>query len=758
MNKIFTLLFWGTNTLLTSNAFSQPTGGKVANFGIDADILSNFNVAGTWDATGSHDWFKNSNTTALGIIDTTDAASAYTHLLAGENYVFDRGMSVPRYSLQNGYVVLDARYARDYFGFSGSSGNSDLTSFTSGSKNGMAPATLTTNPGGSSVSDKCDIIDAYVHMRRNGSVVNGASSSHLIAMMATSTVSNNGNRFFDVEFYCSAITYNATSGLFSNSGPNLTGGHTVWNFNADGSIKSFGDMDVAFSFSGSAFNELSVWVWVSLSDYNSIVPQGFDFVPGNFNGASAGANYGYAKIQAKAGGSMQVWGAVNAAVTSAPSWGTCSGTLGSGYNNYNYRNYDIGAIGEAAVDLTALGIDPALIAGQNPCNPPFKRVLVKSRSSSSFTSALQDFAGPYTFLDAPIPSATISSPAVLSCSVSDVVLRPQTILAGNFYRWSTSGGNIVSGSDSTYATVSKPGKYYLQAAVYEGCPASIDSMEVVIDSLRPVATITASGVLYSNPLSKVTLFGGDPVASNTMTAFGGSMGLSYSWTGPSGFTSSLQNPVTSLEGNYNLTVTEARNGCQSSASILALRIAGAALPVRLTGFQGNLNNNKASLNWTIAENEIADRFEMERSFDGKNFSVVGVILGSQKTGNESYAFYETINNPGTVFYRIKMYDKSQGVSYSKTLAFQVKPDNNELKILSNPVADKITFSFQSNSNQQVLVKIADMNGRILVNTTLNASRGSNSVSLPLTESFSRGVYVAELFLGTETLMSKFVKQ
>ena len=233
---------------LTSRVPAQSTGGKIANFGIDGDILSNFNVGASWDATGSHDWFKNANTTALGVIDTTGAAAAYTHLSAGENYAFDRGMSVPRYSVQDGYVFLDGHYARDYFGISGSGSNADLTSFTSGSKNGMAPSSFTTNPGGATVLDKCDIIDAYVHMRRNGSIVNGASSSHLIAMMAASTVSNNGNRFFDVEFYCSAITYNTSTGSFSNSGSALTGGHTAWAFNPDGSIKSFGDMDVAFSF------------------------------------------------------------------------------------------------------------------------------------------------------------------------------------------------------------------------------------------------------------------------------------------------------------------------------------------------------------------------------------------------------------------------------------------------------------------------------------------------------------------------------
>jgi len=743
---------------LTSRVPAQSTGGKIANFGIDGDILSNFNVGASWDATGSHDWFKNANTTALGVIDTTGAAAAYTHLSAGENYAFDRGMSVPRYSVQDGYVFLDGHYARDYFGISGSGSNADLTSFTSGSKNGMAPSSFTTNPGGATVLDKCDIIDAYVHMRRNGSIVNGASSSHLIAMMAASTVSNNGNRFFDVEFYCSAITYNTSTGSFSNSGSALTGGHAAWAFNPDGSIKSFGDMDVAFSFSGTAFTELSVWVWVSLGDFNSIVPNGFDFVSGSFNGATQGASYGYAKIQPKSGSSMQIWGTVNTSVTSGPSWGTCSGTLGSGSNNYDYRNYDVGQVGEAAVDLTALGIDPALLPGQNPCNPPFKRVLIKSRSSSSFTSALQDFAGPYTFLDAPTPSAAITSPAVLSCGSTSVVLIPQNAQPGTYYHWSTTNGNIVSASDQTLTTVNKPGKYYLQAAVYQGCPTTIDSTEVLIDTLKPVATASQTGILLSDPSSTVILLGGDPIASNVITSFGGSMGLMYSWQGPSGFSSTLQNPSTSMEGTYNLTVTEKRNGCSSSAPVLVLRTAGSPLPVKLPNFQGYLNNNRVTLKWTVAENETADRFEVERSVDGKSFITAGVVLSVQKTGTADYAFYEGANNPRLIFYRLKMYDKSQAVNYSKVLAFKKRENIKDITIINNPVGDKLGFNFQSDNSRALLVKITNANGQVLINTRLTALQGSNSFNLPLTPGFVSGMYVVELFFGNERVSTKFVKQ
>src|ERR1051326_325426 len=140
MKIIFTLCFIGGCSMLACESFAQSLpSGSAANFGIDGDIKSNYRLVGSWNATGTHDWFRNSATTALGVIDTTGATTASAHLQAGENYVFDKGMSVPRYSVENGNLVLDARYARDYFAFSSRGPTSDLTTFGASQKNGFNP-------------------------------------------------------------------------------------------------------------------------------------------------------------------------------------------------------------------------------------------------------------------------------------------------------------------------------------------------------------------------------------------------------------------------------------------------------------------------------------------------------------------------------------------------------------------------------------------------------------------------------------------
>jgi len=108
----------------------------------------------------------------------------------------------------------------------------------------------------------------------------------------------------------------------------------------------------------------------------------------------------------------------------------------------------------------------------------------------------------------------------------------------------------------------------------------------------------------------------------------------------------------------------------SYAAGLSIRSSNAPIAVNLTRFSGNLNSNKATLNWALASNETTDRFEVERSYDGINFTTVALVFTSERSGAESYGFHENINWGGNAYYRLKRYDNSQTVSYSKIIVFR----------------------------------------------------------------------------------------
>jgi len=201
-------------------------------------------------------------------------------------------------------------------------------------------------------------------------------------------------------------------------------------------------------------------------------------------------------------------------------------------------------------------------------------------------------------------------------------------------------------------------------------------------------------------------------------------------------------------------------GCFDRVIVLPALQAKSTLPIHLISFLGNMNkNNKVTLNWTVADNETANSFEVERSFNGRDFTTVAIVFASEKMGTENYMYYETTSGTDKVMYRLKMIDKNREVDYSRILIFQLKSTiANSIRIIGNPVNDKLTFSFTSSATQPVDVKVYDMIGKVVLKNKVNSLEGSNVISLPLSSTFKAGMYIVEVNNGIELQSSKFVKQ
>jgi hypothetical protein len=115
-----------------------------------------------------------------------------------------------------------------------------------------------------------------------------------------------------------------------------------------------------------------------------------------------------------------------------------------------------------------------------------------------------------------------------------------------------------------------------------------------------------------------------------------------------------------------LAMVSLHNPVLSQQKLSVNSITSSAFPLKLYNFSGNKSNNKIYLQWAISENEKAERFEIERSTNGKDFSLVALIFASENSGDETYKFFEAAPKR-KVKYRLKMYDKNLGTRYSEVL-------------------------------------------------------------------------------------------
>ena len=752
-----TLLAISFALFLTPFAILAQSPALVAKFGIDGELSNDTLKLGSGTPSGSHDWFKQKAGTGIGLIDTTGTSIYGPQILGGANLIFDKGQSVSRFSVVDNMYMLDTRYGRDGVGAS----TQDPTVFNSPNKNGMSPMTWTFLTNGGTVQNKNDIVDVYAHMRRNGTIINSTNPSPLYLMAGASTLGTEGDRNIDFELFKSRISFSPLTG-FSNSGPATTGGHSVWTFNPDGTVSSTGDMLVSFSYSSTSVNDIAVFIWVAATIKDNVNPLYFDFIPGEYFGGSANATYGYCKITQNNGlPNFEFSATTNTFTSKGPFWGTNSKDLGAIGTNYSSSNYSSGQFSEVAINLTSLGIDPALgnaASTTDPCAPPFSRIIIKTRSSNSSTSDLKDFTGPYPFLDAPQVPQQIA-PANLTCTNNTTTLRPLYPQAGAFYVWSTVGGNIMSNPISESITVSGEGKYYLTASVVNGCLGVSDSIILTRDSYQPVATASTVGWMnHVDPTLMATLVGGDDSASNYMTPFGMSLGLTWEWSGPAGYTANTKNATTNFEGNFMLIVTELRNGCKDTAYTPVY--SSQTLPVTLVSFKANLNNSKVDLTWTTEAEINFNHFEVERSFDAFEFRNIATVFAAGNVNtkmNYKYADNITDINRNLIYYRLKMVDKDGSFKYSEVRVIRISKQSESLNILTypNPVANEVRVTIPNTwQNKELKYQIFNSNGQ-LVMTKINTNASQTEIFN--INNLTQGFYILFVKNGEESAQQKIIK-
>ena len=474
MKKIFYLIIllisWGYNKAQTITSVVK------AGFGVDGELRANYfnNIV----QSGNDDWFNNGTAgTGAFVIDTTGAAAMLARYAidpAFRQLPFYRTMKYPPYSVVNNKLLIDAIFIRDYHGV-------DSTIFANGaSKNGDSPANWSC-PVAQAVPDKNEILDMMVHVRRAGP----ASTDSLWLFGGVSIENTTGSRYFDFEMYQTDIYYDRATQKFYGYGADA--GHTSWLFNAAGDITRPGDIIFSAEYGGSGLTSIEARVWV---DKAALLTTPLDFSwSGSFDGASAGSQYGYAGILPKTSGIFYT-GYQSINNTWAGAFSLIRG------DNSVITTYTAAQFMEFSVNLSKLGLDPVTLLGENACGMPFRRVLVKSRASSAFTSALKDFVGPFDFF---LPArADIQSDQSVLCGLTGGASQISVTnpVATSIYTWSTTNGHIVGSATGTSITVDSVGTYVVQQQLQGGC--SVYATDTVVIFSNPSCFVLEKNLLGFN--------------------------------------------------------------------------------------------------------------------------------------------------------------------------------------------------------------------------------------------------------------------
>jgi hypothetical protein len=150
------------------------------------------------------------------------------------------------------------------------------------------------------------------------------------------------------------------------------------------------------------------------------------------------------------------------------------------------------------------------------------------------------------------------------------------------------------------------------------------------------------------------------------------------------------------------------------------------LPVTLVSFSAAKEGNLAQLAWATTEETNSDRFDIQRSLDGKAWVNIGTVKSNgESTVLRRYGFVDKAPLNGVNLYRLKMVDKDETFAYSslKGVRFDglARNDSSFAYVYPNPSSDKVYLNSVDLSLVK-MVSVVDMNGRAVV-TARSAADG-----------------------------------
>jgi len=187
---------------------------------------------------------------------------------------------------------------------------------------------------------------------------------------------------------------------------------------------------------------------------------------------------------------------------------------------------------------------------------------------------------------------------------------------------------------------------------------------------------------------------------------------------------------------------------------------GFVLKTDLLSFNGKLVNELSNLAWTTSKEDEPIYFNIERSTDATNFTVIGTI--SSNNNNTAfvnhYSFIDPISVKGKVEYRIVMINRAGREKRSNVIQLS----NNEipdfaLESVVNPFASELEFNVVTKTNTSIDVQLIDAYGKIIKRYSYMVYAGVNNLSLRETGKLASGMYIFRIIHNEKIIYRNVLK-
>jgi len=179
-----------------------------------------------------------------------------------------------------------------------------------------------------------------------------------------------------------------------------------------------------------------------------------------------------------------------------------------------------------------------------------------------------------------------------------------------------------------------------------------------------------------------------------------------------------------------------------------------SLPIQLVNFTGQLSNSTVQLNWKAGRGNNFEKFEIERSVDGKTYTRIATV--QFKNAIDDYHLVDNISllQSKLIFYRLKMIDADGKFSCSKVIVFRTNPIQNSFTIYPNPARTEVFVSLMTDKTQSLRLKVLDASGRVISEQRKEVQKGANVFPVNISN-LKAGNYILQILGNAEMKTERF---
>jgi hypothetical protein len=165
------------------------------------------------------------------------------------------------------------------------------------------------------------------------------------------------------------------------------------------------------------------------------------------------------------------------------------------------------------------------------------------------------------------------------------------------------------------------------------------------------------------------------------------------------------------------------------------------LPVLFTLFDAKCEGNTIVIRWKTGQEQNSDHFNIEKSIDGVNWTVIGSAPAAGNSASEkTYSFTDT--NPGQKnSYRVAEYDIDRRAQYTVVLTSSCDLTD-KFSVWPNPLHDVVMINIVTSNDSQATISIFDNKGALVKRQTAPILQGSNQLRIDL-KSLASGAYTLQ---------------